>query len=908
MELCQLVWAVLLVVAIGPAAAHGSKRPSVFADAIAALEAGGPSAGGTTRNHTLSVLEARKAAMLGLMVGDSAAAVREANRMADACLHLLPADDSRAAYCDDLVETSWTGLVDLQMLCETVMRNETSPNGTRPNVVTHQPLGDGASGFTRRCEIALTPVGRNAAHEKFGSAFELNLPPNHYLAHGFAMSPRPFLRNIPVRAWLLGTRAVVESQPPAAADLQAAAAARPSAVERRLRRLGRANLPAGVGAAADSFFAHLLQRHLDATPTAAPTPAGCCQLGSAGCCAWPAHADCGCDIHDPSSICYDASRAELSWTDAQGLQCAAWQSLECDRAAETGLYSGAEQVALLANCPVSCGNCSTVTSLGAGGDDAAATAAVNATAPPRPREMPRCLTDAARPYVGWECGGRCLGDAGSFNTCSKVQRLFNDPLCTCPVSLGVSADLSPDGCDVHDLGNLDSSCGGENVYPGYTDDVRVAGHLAAVPRVLQTSASAHAVDITFDLRLSSTQGRVAVTQATFVVHDGSGCGSSGSIGTATAVSWGAAVGIDGRASGTANTTAATATALVGKPLVVRTGGGDGVAVGCVVIKKAAEGLGECFLWTRPGTEDRQIYPDVPATHSTRGSFLIIRGDTFELPMEAGNEAAHKASFAGSREYWADTSAGRFQLGNNDVTVTPVLRMEGYTAAQIKNKFQLGNIVRDARRAAFAAGYDACRYTHNMFISPGYSGGVAYQGVWGASMYGIASWAIQSHEFGHVLGMHHASAWQPDVLGLLGNVTKGTDANSSAIGRGWAQEYGSAFDIMGGSFSMASQSNVAYKSRVGNWIEDTEKDQLADAWEQGMYLLHPHDERLSRNLERPKRVAMKIVAAEPHGLESFFKVSRPHSLTHSLTLHSPTHSLTLHSLILHSPILRRASSR
>ena len=109
--------------------------------------------------------------------------------------------------------------------------------------------------------------------------------------------------------------------------------------------------------------------------------------------------------------CWSADNPELAWTDALGYACKDWKGLDCSKAAASGEYTNEQARDILDYCPFSCGQC------GAGLDGNGA------------GEMPRCFSGEHAGFVGWECGGACLGDPTTmpvkhFAACMHICTAF----------------------------------------------------------------------------------------------------------------------------------------------------------------------------------------------------------------------------------------------------------------------------------------------------------------------------------------------------------------------------------------------------------------------------------------------------------------------------------------------------
>ncbi len=210
-----------------------------------------------------------------------------------------------------------------------------------------------------------------------------------------------------------------------------------------------------------------------------------------------------------------------------------------------------------------------------------------------------------------------------------------------------------------------------------------------------------------------------------------------------------------------------------------------------------------------GVDGSADYPGKPPQWLTQGtnSMIVMRVDFPDYPYNGFSE-----------QYLTDqvNSVGwminRFSYGKSLLaapTITPVLRMPRNRGTYDNGNYW-GDILNDARNAAFALGYNpdnfACRtIVHDGFVSGGAAGWGGGGAIW---CNGNASDRLLLHEYGHVFWLPHANSWQAN------------DGNPLSGGR-WHVEYGDDSDPMGNAWGTSgfSDYNAYYKNLLG-WLPDS----------------------------------------------------------------------------------------
>jgi hypothetical protein len=210
-----------------------------------------------------------------------------------------------------------------------------------------------------------------------------------------------------------------------------------------------------------------------------------------------------------------------------------------------------------------------------------------------------------------------------------------------------------------------------------------------------------------------------------------------------------------------------------------------------------------------GVNGSADYPGKPPAWLTQGtnSMIVMRVDFPDYPYNGFSE-----------QYLTDqvNSVGwminRFSYGKSQLaapTITPVLRMPR-NRGTYDNGAYWGDILNDARNAAFALGYNPDNFSCRTIVHDGFVGGGAAGWGGGGAIWcnGNASDRLLLHEYGHVFWLPHANSWQS------------TDGDPLSGGR-WHVEYGDDSDPMGNAWGTSgfSDYNAYYKNLLG-WLPDS----------------------------------------------------------------------------------------
>jgi len=213
-----------------------------------------------------------------------------------------------------------------------------------------------------------------------------------------------------------------------------------------------------------------------------------------------------------------------------------------------------------------------------------------------------------------------------------------------------------------------------------------------------------------------------------------------------------------------------------------------------------------------GVNGSADYPGKPPQSLTHGTntMIFMRVDFPDYPYNGFTEQYLRDQV----DAWGgvDFMVDRFSYAKSQVaspTITPVLRMPRNRGTYDNGNYW-GDILNDARAAAFAQGYNPDTFSCRVIVHDGFvSGGAAGWGGGGAIWCnGNASNRLLIHEYGHVFWLPHANSW-----------TSG-DGNPLSDTRGHV-EYGDASDPMGNAWgtNAFSDFNAYYKNLLG-WLPDS----------------------------------------------------------------------------------------
>ena len=213
-----------------------------------------------------------------------------------------------------------------------------------------------------------------------------------------------------------------------------------------------------------------------------------------------------------------------------------------------------------------------------------------------------------------------------------------------------------------------------------------------------------------------------------------------------------------------------------------------------------------------GANGSADYPGKPPAWLTQGTntMIFMRVDFPDYPYNGFTEQYLRDQV----DAWGgvDWMVDRFSYGKSQVaspTITPVLRMPRNRATYDNGNYW-GDILNDARAAAFALGYNPDTFSCRVIVHDGFvSGGAAGWGGGGAIWCnGNASNRLLIHEYGHVFWLPHANSWHAN------------DGNPLSDSR-WHVEYGDASDPMGNAWGTNpfNDFNAYYKNLLG-WIPDS----------------------------------------------------------------------------------------
>ncbi|NQX00330.1 PKD domain-containing protein, partial [bacterium] len=208
---------------------------------------------------------------------------------------------------------------------------------------------------------------------------------------------------------------------------------------------------------------------------------------------------------------------------------------------------------------------------------------------------------------------------------------------------------------------------------------------------------------------------------------------------------------------------------------------------------------------------------IAASPLTEGqkTLLIIRVDFSDFPGQAVSDATLGQLIVDMNSVYTDMSSGKssYALVGQGSAITPTVRMPRPSSDYAIWNL-LDRVLRDARPAAAAAGFNYLDYTNEVVVfgsTPVIAGtaGTANVGARGAWLYN-SQWNLKTcaHELGHNLGAPHSGAWDTD--------------DGTVIGPGEVQAYGNVFDIMGvGSSSTFLRHFGASVKNYFDWVPVTD---------------------------------------------------------------------------------------
>lgn len=246
----------------------------------------------------------------------------------------------------------------------------------------------------------------------------------------------------------------------------------------------------------------------------------------------------------------------------------------------------------------------------------------------------------------------------------------------------------------------------------------------------------------------------------------------------------------------------------------------------------ADGLAEGEQSLGPSSTGSESGNETAASSWTEGpkDVLYIRVDFSDLAGEPiSSSAALSRLNTDVNNYYLSASFG---LTSVSATVTPVLRMP-QTAQWYGSNNDSGQLLRDARAAASAAGFDYLDFDRDITAFKKISGftwaGLGYIGNRGAWLNGNFTLRVTAHELGHNHGLRHANRLDTD--------------DDSIIGTGTLVEYGHPWDIMGAS-NATGHFTAWFKNRL-NWIPPS---RVAHVTQSGTYRLYDVQQPLTSGLQ------------------------------------------------------------
>lgn len=183
---------------------------------------------------------------------------------------------------------------------------------------------------------------------------------------------------------------------------------------------------------------------------------------------------------------------------------------------------------------------------------------------------------------------------------------------------------------------------------------------------------------------------------------------------------------------------------------------------------------------------------------------------------------------------------------NSVDVTPILTLPNpdsyyvYTNSSNQTVYDSGRWANDGEAAALSAGFNAANYDCVVVCTKDYpNGGFAWASgkrIWVNGKFGNFA-ALMNHEYGHVLGLPHASSWTA------------SDGNPISPNR-VSVEYGDENDPMGNGGKMFRNTYQAYLKNLQQWMPDSAVSTITA---NGTYTVYQDDGATSLN----RTLALKV---------------------------------------------------
>lgn len=211
-------------------------------------------------------------------------------------------------------------------------------------------------------------------------------------------------------------------------------------------------------------------------------------------------------------------------------------------------------------------------------------------------------------------------------------------------------------------------------------------------------------------------------------------------------------------------------------------------------------VGDSLYMSRPVTYPYQ--PDGWTTGTKK--VLVIPVNLADKSILSNTVSTMIANMASVRQFYQTMSYGRLDLVT---TVTPIINLPTMTTDYPNGGASGHLIMRDARNAARALGFDTDQYDLDIIVSPlNWTAGTNSMKGCQINGAGGVSWGVTAHEVGHDLGMRHASLWRPL-------------SKENPIGPGAYINYGNMFDNMATCPNLMTLHWNAYAKNRLHWIPD-----------------------------------------------------------------------------------------